>query len=255
MLHQRSRTEEPAIDNRSDQLEEAEDGTTQKATEVHSNIETKDNIHRRPSLSTGTMRSLTTQRRHHFVRDDGTPTVTPYLQSVPLPAYSTPLPCNADNPLRALLRFSTAARDFCPSYLAVVHQNHPSSPLPTYISQYDSADVASACSCFELTVACCTTTTSTTQQSADAPGTTATHAEPRPSPQSQQQSPSSRTSQSLSSSPDPATEDSTFSRPQESYGAPPTSLATITATIQGPTSVPDPSTSLYSPTHVYSHPV
>lgn len=157
-----------------------------------------------------------------------------------LVARDGPLPCNADNQLRALLRFSTEAKDFCAAYLATVFSN--SRPLPTYISQYNSVELSSACSCFQLTNGCCTSTSGNAGRtsSVGTPATAQLTLSQVPEPASalpQTQRPSSTA--------DPATEDSTFSRPLEYSGPLPTSEATITALPQGPTSVPLLSKSTY----------
>ena len=55
------------------------------------------------------------------------------------------LTCYQDNQLRALEHAATQASTFCPTYLATTGP----APLPTYVSQFQSTDISSACSCFE----------------------------------------------------------------------------------------------------------
>jgi hypothetical protein len=55
------------------------------------------------------------------------------------------IPCYADNPMRALERFSSEASSFCPKYLASA-----SMALPSDFVQYGSR-MTSACSCYEKT--------------------------------------------------------------------------------------------------------
>ncbi|KAI4167144.1 MAG: hypothetical protein LQ343_007448 [Gyalolechia ehrenbergii] len=194
-----------------------------------------------------TLSSPTTRRRKLLARDEYTAAVNPHHQSITLLAHGRPLPCNADNPLRALLRFSTEAVDFCAAYLATVFPN--GHPLPTFVSQYNSAELSSACSCFELTIGCCTLPSGNAGQTFRAGATTTTqpHLSTVPGPPS-----SLPRTPRPSSSINPATEDSTFSRPLEYSGPPPTSEATITADRQGPTSVPLPSKSEYPVQHASS---
>ncbi|KAL8944913.1 MAG: hypothetical protein Q9216_000074 [Gyalolechia sp. 2 TL-2023] len=149
------------------------------------------------------------RRRKLLAKDDYTPTVNTYHQSATPLTDGRPFPCNADNPLRALLRFSTEAIDFCTAYLATVVSN--GYPLPTFISQYNYAELSSACSCFELTIGCCTLTSGNAGQTSHAGAVTTTEQGLPPVP-----------------------------GPQEYSGPPPTSEATITAVPQGPTSVPPP---------------
>ncbi|KAL8835482.1 MAG: hypothetical protein Q9170_003315 [Blastenia crenularia] len=176
-----------------------------------------------------------THRGKDLARNDYRPIDDAHCQTVTISPPDPPLPCNADNQLRALLRFSTEAEVFCPSYM-----KFRTGQLPTYVSQYAPAEISSACSCFELTIGCCTTTSSISSQTSEAQASTVAQAQLPPSPQPRPASSPSPTSNSMTSI-DLATEDSTFSRPQEYSGPPPTSEATITATVQGPTSVPPPS--------------
>ncbi|KAI4096126.1 MAG: hypothetical protein LQ344_001189 [Seirophora lacunosa] len=144
--------------------------------------------------------------------------------------------CSADNPLRALLRFSTAAREFCPSYL------RDNGPLPTYITQYNSAEVSSACACFELSIGCCTTSTGTPDPTADILATTTARTQAKPASRSALDKSPSQTTPSAQLSPDLGSEDPTSARPTEYSYTPDPSTATITASMRGPSTVPDPKT-------------
>lgn len=236
LLQRRSGRRKPIEDEGDDEPRDLEDVTAQKATKVRLNTKDEDSFPRTPVPPIKTNSSLINRRRQQFARDEYTPTVNPYQKSAPLLPHGTPLPCNADNQLRALLRFSSAATDFCSSFLATVSQFHQ---LPTYVSQYDAADISSACSCFGVTVGCCIPTTGGFPQTSAIPTTTTAHSQSSPA-QSRERSVPSQTPQTASSSPRPATEESSFSRPLEYHGPPPTSEAIITASAKGPTFVPDP---------------
>lgn len=120
-----------------------------------------------PSNFTQDSQSVSFGPRRHLARDY-TPTVNPFQQTVPQAAKppsitaTTSLVCNQDNPLRALLRFSTDAHTFCPMYLSAVAYTLS---YPTDVSQYDSATVSSACSCFLSSAGCCRPTTTSSRQS------------------------------------------------------------------------------------------
>lgn len=248
VLYRGSSTRTRATNDYNDEAEGYIGSWVQRTNKTRLYTGTEDHSGPRAAPSTEPIQSVSTQRRQHFARDGYTATTNPYQQSRPLLAHRASLPCNEDNPFRALLRFSTVAADFCPGYLATAHH---SDRLPAYVTQYNSAEISSACACLELSIGCCAPTTAAIRQPPNLLTTTASHSQSPTSPQPRQKSSLSRTSQSPWSSPDPATEDATFSRPQEYYGAPPTSDATITATVQGPTSVPNPSKSIYSPTHTH----
>ena len=218
------------------QLDEHEALSMRQVTQAPSLEKVERDVVQTSTTLDGPLESLT-RRAKRPLGDDYTPTVNPYHQSITLLARSSSVVCNADNPLRALLRYSTEAQGFCPSFLKA---DIKSGQLPNFVSPYGPADVSSACSCFEMSVGCCTPTISTvpTEQQ-----TTAEQSYMTPSSQFETANSPSRTLASLTSSPDPATEDATFSRPSEYSSNYPTSEITITATWQGPTSVPDPSTS------------
>ena len=107
------------------------------------------------------------QTPRHFVRD--VPTTVPALRhagallgrSPPPSTLTSSLICHEDDPLRALLRFSTDASTFCPMYLSVIALTLSS---PTDISQYNPATVSSACSCFLSHTQCCPQTSSSWPQ-------------------------------------------------------------------------------------------
>ena len=61
------------------------------------------------------------------------------------PSPTTPPICYEDNEFRALLRFSTEARPFCATYTVA------GGPLPTYVSQFASSAISSACTCLAQT--------------------------------------------------------------------------------------------------------
>ncbi|KAL8656308.1 MAG: hypothetical protein Q9210_000346 [Variospora velana] len=187
------------------------------------------------ALRSNTALPSISKHRQQLAADRYTANAHLHQQLIPLLARREPAAdCSADNPLRALLRFSTAARDFCPSYLL------RNEPLPTYISQYNSAEVSSACACFELSIACCTTTTGTQHPSANTLVTMSTRSQNAPAPRSGQDRPSSQTAPSSQLSPDAGRQDWTASVPEEYYYTPDTSDATITASWRGPSAVPDP---------------
>ncbi|KAL9595495.1 MAG: hypothetical protein Q9179_004955 [Wetmoreana sp. 5 TL-2023] len=122
---------------------------------------------RAPSTTATSSASPSFQQRRHVVRDYR-PTVNPRQQTIPpltSPTASitltSSLVCNPDNPLRALLRFSTEASNFCPFYLSSEFTHFG---LPTYVSEYNLSTVSSACSCFQLSAGCCLSATSATDQ-------------------------------------------------------------------------------------------
>ncbi|KAI4211944.1 MAG: hypothetical protein LQ351_005284 [Letrouitia transgressa] len=69
-----------------------------------------------------------------------------HLQFSPFPAS---MACNEDNALRSLLRFSSLASMFCPSYLS----GPTTPPLPDYVTAFPESQIFSACACFESRLA------------------------------------------------------------------------------------------------------
>lgn len=204
-------------------MDDLEEATTQKSSNTHSGTEIEHPLSRTSIPPIRAFRSSGNRRRQHLGPTEYTVFGT---TTVPLSLISSSGRCPAD-PLRAIERSSIAALTFCWSYVRDFSQP---GPLPTFLSKYDHDQVSNACMCFYgpgvlySSLALPTTTTSLPQTSSLPPKV---------------RSLPTRTSRSLSS-PDPATEDATYARPSEYHGAEPTSEATITATVQGPTSVPDP---------------
>lgn len=246
VLHQRRRTGEPANDKGDKETEDQGDVTMHLRTRTWQSTEIEDHSSQTPVTRSNTALPAIINHRRRTARDCCTASAHPRQQPGPLLAHRAPGDdCSADNPLRALLRFSTAAREFCPSYL------RDNGPLPTYITQYNSAEVSSACACFELSIGCCTTSTGTPDPTADILATTTARTQAKPASRSGLDRSPSQTASSAQLSPDLGSEDPTSARPTEYSYTPDPSTATVTASMRGPSTVPDPSTSRHfpSPTH------
>ncbi len=218
-----SRTGEPTDGTRPSWggLDDLEEVTTPKSCNIHSGTEIEHPLSRTSVPPVRAIHSSGNRRRQLLDPIEYTVFGT---TTVPLSWISSSGRCPAD-PLRAIERSSIAALTFCWSFVRDLSQP---GPLPTFLSEYDRHQLSNACICFYgpsvlfSSLALHTTTTSIPQTSSLPPRA-------RNTP--------TRTSRSL---PDPATEDATYARPSEYQGAEPTSEATIAATVQGPTSVPDP---------------
>ncbi|KAL9060823.1 MAG: hypothetical protein Q9206_000869 [Seirophora lacunosa] len=204
-------------------------------TRTWQSTEIEDHSSQTPVTRSNTALPAIINHRRRMARACCTASAHSRQQPGPLLAHRAPGgDCSADNPLRALLRFSTAAREFCPSYL------RDNGPLPTYITQYNSAEVSSACACFELSIGCCTTSTGTPDPTADILATTTARTQAKPASRSALDKSPSQTTPSAQLSPDLGSEDPTSARPTEYSYTPDPSTATITASMRGPSTVPDP---------------
>ncbi|KAL8924988.1 MAG: hypothetical protein Q9172_002417 [Xanthocarpia lactea] len=172
-------------------------------------------------------------QQRNLPRDEDAPALNPFAHTAifgarpPQTSSTSSLICHEDNALRNLLRFPDDAHTFCPLFLGPRVDGHA---LATYFGPYQTAEVSSACSCFEskLSTGCCTLTATTGD----------------PSVKSLVESVLKGSKTSVSSRPastslsrDPATEDATFARPTEHWGPIETEV-TATAIWQGPTSFP-----------------
>ncbi|KAL8912637.1 MAG: hypothetical protein Q9171_002362 [Xanthocarpia ochracea] len=171
--------------------------------------------------------------QRNLPRDEDDPILNPFAHTAvfaarpPQTSSTSSLICHEDNALRNLLRFPDDAHTFCPLFLGPRIDGHA---LATFFGPYQTAEVSSACSCFEskLSTGCCTLTATTGDPSLKALVESILKG-------SETSVPSRPVSTSLSR--DPATEDATFARPTEHWG-PITTEVTATAIWQGPTSFP-----------------
>ncbi|MCJ1323170.1 hypothetical protein MMC15_008524 [Xylographa vitiligo] len=73
--------------------------------------------------------------------------------------------CNADNCMRAILRYSPQAVEFCHDYISIAPVTTTITALPSYISQYPASRVSSACSCLQASPSISTLVTITATSS------------------------------------------------------------------------------------------